>query len=326
MKSTVIIGAGMAGIACAKRLSEAGQRVLVVDKGRAVGGRMATRRVETPYGRAQFDHGAQFFTARDGVFRRALDGIATAVALWTPNDATQRAQARSALAPEPRFVGAPGMRAVAQALARGLDVRTSTHVAVVHREGAGWLLQTEGVGVLGPFDHVIVATPAEQAVLLLRAHHPGFAAQAAAARTAPCWAGLFAVAPPTSPPFEALRLSDHPILSWIACDSTKPGRPGDCVCWVAHARADWSAGNLERAPEVVAPILAEALQQLSGGGEPVVWMQAHRWRFALVERPAETPFAWDGGMGLGVCGDWRIGPRVEAAWLSGHQLAGAVLA
>ena len=56
-----IIGAGISGCSCAHQLTQAGHQVTVVEKGRGVGGRMATRRMDG----ARIDHGAQFFTARD---------------------------------------------------------------------------------------------------------------------------------------------------------------------------------------------------------------------------------------------------------------------
>ena len=40
-----IIGAGMAGLACARRLARAGHTPLVLDKSRGIGGRLATRQV-----------------------------------------------------------------------------------------------------------------------------------------------------------------------------------------------------------------------------------------------------------------------------------------
>ena len=58
--SCVVVGAGISGLLAAQELTAAGWRVVVLDKGRGVGGRMATRRV----GDGTFDHGAQFFTVR----------------------------------------------------------------------------------------------------------------------------------------------------------------------------------------------------------------------------------------------------------------------
>ena len=65
----VIVGAGMAGLTAAAWLEERGVATIVLDKGRAPGGRMATRRI----GEASFDHGAQHFGARTAAFRRQTE-------------------------------------------------------------------------------------------------------------------------------------------------------------------------------------------------------------------------------------------------------------
>ena len=68
-RDVVVIGAGIAGLIAARILIEAGANVAVVDKGRGVGGRLATRR----FAEARFDHGAQFITTRDAWFRGAME-------------------------------------------------------------------------------------------------------------------------------------------------------------------------------------------------------------------------------------------------------------
>jgi renalase len=229
------------------------------------------------------------------------------------------------VAPQVRFVAQPGMSSLAKAFAVGLDVRLSAQVVALARGADGWRLRFTDGAEAGPFASVVVATPAEQAAPLLETHAPVLAGEAHAEVTAPCWAGLYALVPPNPIPFTALKLADHPILSWIACDSAKPGRGGELVCWVVHARADWSRSNLEASPEDVARQLATALAGFMDSAQTPIFAQAHRWRFAFVERPGATPFVWDPGPGLGVCSDWRIGPRVEAAFLSGHALADAML-
>jgi renalase len=324
--SFAMIGAGMAGLACARRLHASGARVAVFDKARGVGGRMATRRVETTAGPAQFDHGAQYFTARDPAFQDMLATAGEAVAAWPHNLARLIKGKSEPQADEPRFVGAPGMSALAKTLAQTLDVRLAQRVAAIQRAPGGYTLRLEDGAASEAFDAVIVATPAEQAGLLLAPHAPTLAAEADRAVTAPCWAGLFAFAAPTPIPFFALKLADHPVLAWIACDSDKPGRRQDIVCWVAHARPDWTRAHLEAAAEDVAPLLQQALCSFMDNPPAPIFAQAHRWRYAQVERAAPTPFAWDAQARIGVCGDWRIGARVEAAFLSGHQLAGAILA
>lgn len=323
-----IIGAGMAGLACARRLVDQGRPVRLFDKGRKPGGRLSTRRIDTAHGPAQFDHGAQYFTARDRDFAAAVAGWQAEgiVAAWDGDFAVLTAGRAAPSRAEARFVAVPGMSALAAAMAQGLDISCGAEIIRVRTESNGHWLDDAGGAAHGPFSAVIVATPAEQAVRLLEPIAPAFAAQAQAARTAPCWAGLFAFAAPTFSPFTALRFSDHPVLGWIALDSAKPGRNGDIVCWVVHARPDWSRANLERAADDVCAELQAALLALFDNQPEPIYAQAHRWRFAQVEQAAGSTFAWDGGAGIGVCGDWRLGARVELAWRSGVDLADAVLA
>jgi predicted NAD/FAD-dependent oxidoreductase len=181
------------------------------------------------------------------------------------------------------------------------------------------------VAEAGPFDAVVVAVPAEQAVGLLEPVAAEMAAQAREAVTAPCWAGLFAFETSIEAPFGAARLADHDVLAWVACEQGKRDRPGP-EAWVVHATPEWSRRHLEAAPEDVAAVLLSELHAMCPAAPAPLYSQAHRWRYAQVAHAAGTPFAWDAALGLGVCGDWRLGPRVEAAWLSGHGLAAAMLA
>jgi predicted NAD/FAD-dependent oxidoreductase len=316
VRTVGVIGAGIAGLACARRLSDAGFTVRLFDKGRSLGGRIATRRVETAEGPAQFDHGAQFFTARHPEFCMALERLpAEASLLW-----------RGPGVGEDWRVAAPGMSALPKALAARLDVLCSTRVDAITRRGERWDLIGDQGATIGSFDNVVVAIPAEQAVPLLARIAPHFAHEAAQAVTAPCWAGLFAFKEPLAFERAAFEPQNHPILGWIACDNMKPGRNPGPQCWVVHAHPEWSRTYLEEAPGDVAPQLLEGLASIMGATLEPLLMQAHRWRYAKVEQAAGTSFGWDPQLGVGVCGDWRLGPRVELAWRSGHELAGAMLA
>jgi predicted NAD/FAD-dependent oxidoreductase len=316
IRTVGVIGAGVSGLACARRLSDAGLAVRLFDKGRSPGGRISTRRVETADGPAQFDHGAQFFTARHPDFCAALEHLpAEASLLW-----------RGPGGGEDWRVAAPGMSALPKALSAGLDMSCSTRVDAITRRGERWDLIGEHGVTIGSFEHVVVAIPAEQAVPLLAPIAPHLGHEAAQAVTAPCWAGLFAFSEPLTTEKAAYEFQDHPVLSWVACDSTKLERRQRPQCWVVHARPDWTRMHLEEAPEDVAPQLLDGLASIIAAVSKPMLMQAHRWRYAKVERASGAPFGWDAQLGVGVCGDWRLGPRIELAWRSGHELAGAMLA
>ena len=353
-----VIGAGVAGVACAAALAAVGLAVTLFDKSRGPGGRMSTRRgTFTPIQGdgldMAFDHGAQFFTARDPAFARVVQqGLREGwVAPWAPREVD--AVSLDAHALEPRCVAVPGMPELARRLiGPGVQTCWSWPVAELQREPGSspqrstWRLRrSDGDQGWHPeaFDHVVLAMPPEQAAALLAAHRPDWSAQARATPMWPCWT-LMALteaqpcALPDHPawPFDASRPSRHNAshpLGWLARNDSKPGRPRlpGLDAWVAQATPAWSQQHLECTPEQVVPMLLQALFEVIGQQPTVVHSAVHRWRFA---QPARTPGQeatptepwWDASLHLGVCGDFLGGGgRVESAWLSGHRLAQSML-
>ncbi len=317
-----VIGAGMAGLSCAGVLRRAGAAVTLFDKSRRVGGRLATRRVDG----LLFDHGAQYATARDPAFIDVMQAMAAAgtAAPWPAAGGN-------------RWSGVPSMSALARHMEQGGvgTLHAGRHVAFLHRDsqggdGHGWRVRhrdaaetrpglvsdTDG-DVAGPFDRVAVALPAPQAAGLLQPH--AFAAEAARAGMAPCWAAMLAFDEATTAP-DLLRPDTGP-LRWISRDSSRPGRAATPECWVAHATPEWSRDHLEQTAEAVLALLRAAFAAETGIAAAPRYAAVHRWRYALAESPLGTPALWDAAAGLGVCGDWCLGARVEAAFLSGRTLA-----
>lgn len=302
-----VIGAGVAGLACAQVLAEAGHGVTLFDKGRGPGGRMSTRRVEVGGRTIAFDHGAQYFTARDPAF-------AAQVARWAE---------AGLIAPWPAaghdaWVGTPAMNAPVAAMAAARGVRFASHVMGLIREDAHWHILLQGGVRDGPHDAVVVALPAEQAVSLLGAYDLGMAGAAMATRSQPCWTGMFAFAAPVGIAADVVHGAGA--IGWAARNNAKPGRGPD-EAWIVQADPAWSAARLEAEAATIVPLLLAALQAEAGGMLPdLLHGAAHRWRFARVA--ADGPGAlWHPGLALGACGDWVLGPRVELAWRSGVDLA-----
>ena len=305
-----IIGAGFAGLSCAEELVLAGHQAVLLDKGRGPGGRMSTRRITTVCGEASFDHGAPYFTARDRTFRQA-------VAAW---------ERRGLVQPWPiggleAWVGVPSMNAVVKDMASRQDVRWNTFAQGLVREGGLWSVATD-TGLHGPFEAVMVATPAEQAAPLLSLHDLEMARAASLAKSKPVWSGAFVVADPLQTPLGLFR--DRGIIALGVANRIKPHR-ASAECWVVHADSQWSTDHLERpAPEIAAALLDAFFQALELPRVAPVEAVTHRWRYAF---PPESSLKslWNPTLGLGACGDWLLGPRAECAWLSGRSLARAVL-
>ena len=302
----VIIGAGIAGLACARRLADAGLAVIVLDKGRGIGGRVATRRV----GDLQFDHGAQYVNAHGAGFAAVLHSLGDAVAGWQDGKGRKHS------------VGVPGMSAIPKALVAGLEIRQNAQVARLVKDGDGWALYLETGTIRAA--RVLVTVPAPQVANLLGAEHPLVAALAPVQLT-PCLTLMAAVA--GIAPFMTRQDADDP-LSWIAQDSSKPGRPqGVATQWVAQAGEAFSQTHLEETPaEITARMLPLLCDRLGVPLDRVTHAAAHRWRYARVTQALGQPFLRSPDASLYLGGDWCIGPRVEAAWTSGTAIADDILA
>lgn len=296
----------MAGLSCARTLSRAGLAPVLFDKGRGIGGRMATKRID----QLRFDHGAQYVTAQDARFVAVLadlqaEGVA---ARW--DDGSDRS----------RIVGVLGMSGLPRALAAGLDVRQLAHVNAVRPKAEGWTVQVDGD--VHHFDKVIITVPAPQLGGMLGEDHP-FVAQTTDVCFAPCLTLMAAIEAPAK---FASRRDDVGPLAWIAHDGSKRGRPqGLATAWVAQACPAFSAQYLEDdAAAIAARMLPLLCDQLKVTTDVVTYASAHRWRYARVTTPLGQPFLHH-AQTLYAGGDWCIGPRVEAAWMSGSAIAQDIL-
>ena len=329
-----VIGAGVAGAACAAGLLRAGVDVTVFDKSRGVGGRMATRRTQwaTADGishAAEFDHGCPQFTATRPRFKAVVD---RAEAIGCVSRVRQYVHAKF---PAPRqrevVVPTPNMPAFCRHLLNGVPLHLGHAVTGLKRGSDGWRLQLAGGDFEGPFDQVVVAIPAPRAAALVTSHRPGWAGALIARRMSPCWT-LMAVTDDVDWPWDAAEI-DRGALGWIARNDRKPdrhGAPAGRAQWVAHATPEWSLAHLEDEPEQVDELLRAALSELLPGGRPVHWhfSAVHRWRHAQLAQPSSggPDCWWSASLGLGVCGDSFASGSVEAAWCSGDELADTIAA
>lgn len=311
MTDFLVVGAGLAGLAFAREMQAAGASVRVLDKGRGVGGRAATRR----FAGTRIDHGAQFFTARSEPFRALVEqGLQAG---WIQEWYRSLPEWREGVIfsrPEghPRYACPEGMSALPKFLSQGLEVICDAPVRLIQEDGAGFTAETTDGRTFSAQTLILNVPPVQlNALVPLPA--------LASVTLEPCWALLVALEQDLAVDWPALELTGHPVFSWIARDHTKRG-PEAPPTLVAHAGPSWSEAHLEEDKDQVALALREALEALLGP-QSITELQAHRWRYAKPQSALGQPFYWDATRRLGACGDWCEGGRVEGAFLSGSLLA-----
>lgn len=302
-----VVGAGVAGLSAARELVALGHQVTVFERSAVAGGRVATKAIpalELPRGlsgEVAFDHGAQYFTVRDDRFSMLAaewerDRV---ISKWTGRIVSFDGEGWDELESETaRYVGTPGMGAIASSLAAGLDIRYDHRVESLDP-------------LLTDFDRVIVALPRDRAAALV--------ADLPTVVMKPCWVVLAAFEERVAARFDAAFVNGSP-LSWIARNSSKPKRNWKIDTWVMQASTAWSAARVDDRPEDVGSFLMEAFEDLISAGLPKAFFATvHRWRYATADPPLAVG-AIDRGRVI-VCGDWCRGPRIEDTYLSGLAAA-----
>lgn len=314
-RRVAVIGAGPAGLTLARFLTEAGVAVTVFEMEPGPGGRLCTSHQEG----GTFDYGIQYFTARAPGFQRMVrtwveQGHA---AVWRGRFGSLRdGTVTPELSGPERYVGTPCMSSVARQLASRVEVHYGVWVKSLRWEFDGtWLLTSAEGHDLGPFDAVAVAVPAPQAVLLLdmttrAVHH---------AHMEPCWAVMADFDEPVPLPLDGVFIHDSQ-LSWAARDNSKPGRPPG-ERWVLHATSKFTWEYLEDSPWFVASLLVEAFARVSRLELRPRMAVAYRWLYARPSPALNVGSLFDVRRGLGLCGDWCAGSRVEGSIRSGMALA-----
>ncbi|WP_066376222.1 MULTISPECIES: NAD(P)/FAD-dependent oxidoreductase [unclassified Anabaena] len=328
MNDVVVIGAGMAGLVCAQQLTQAGYSVLIVEKSRGLGGRVATRRLyET-----SADHGACYLKPQGELLTRFVNLLSENKILEVWTDTVYQFTPDTGLSAPPnrtpRYVAPAGMSAIAKFLAQNLNILLNQRVTAINLTPEHtWRLTLEASNEELTAKALVIAIPAPQALMLLQPLGVGvlgseFLEHLKSVEFYPC-ISVMSGYPTTSQPlpdWKAISFIDDPVLGWIGLDSSKRHLSQQPV-FVVQSSANFAQLHLETSDlqplgqqmvQYAAQILA--LPWLNAPE----WIQVHRWRYAFPRLPwLETVLSAQASLPLVCCGDWCGGNLVEGAMLSG---------
>ena len=303
----LVLGSGVAGLAAARLAKNDGKSVLVIDKGRRLGGRVSTKRQDG----FVFNHGAQFVTAKGTEFANLLDMAKAAgnIKDWQVSD-NKIVQ-----------IGTPSMRDLPQFMATGLMIRQQTEITkIVHHGGHIGFFDKDDLVATGR--KAIITAPAAQTANLLANIYTDLAATAGLASYDPCWTIMLGLEDDYGLGTAPLREEAAGIALSVpemtrSNQQSGPGAPALTI----QATGAWSQQHLQDDPQIVIESLCQIWQNLNG--KPlgnISSATAHRWLYAKVITavPSDAPRLSNDGK-LAIAGDWLGGPRVEQAFDSGQQ-------
>ena len=311
-----IIGAGIAGLNLARLLGD----VIVFEKSNKLGGRLSTLNEQG----FSFDHGAQFFTAKNPAFQTFVKELelhhaaeewnARFVELKFGEIQSERTWDRDF----PHYVGSPSMNSIAQYLAQNIDIRFNQTITGIKKSKANWLLETTN-SEIGPFDWLIIAIPAEQANDLLSKNlSPKMILQDV--KMQPCFTLMLGYEIENFFDWDAAFVSDS-ILSWVSVNSSKPNR-GKPLSIIAMSTNEWANQNLSKSDSIIINEMLNELAKISGKTlNESSFIKLKRWKYANASRQEKALEIIDYPLKLAFCGDWCISGRIESAFMSSLNLA-----
>ena len=325
-----VIGAGVAGLTCAQQLQQAGYRVVVVEKSRGLGGRLATRRLQGTHA----DHGVCYLKPKDDRFKALVEKLLerSILQVWTDiiHELDAEGQLIEPLDRAPRYASPTGISTIAKFLATGLTIWLNQRVEAIHLVEQGWRLQFES-SATAPIANsdltasaIVIAVPAPQALTLLESvtDIETLLSDLRSIQFSPCISAIAVYSPPqneSAPPWKGVTCAHDPAIGWVGLDSTKQNSPAQTVV-IVQSTAAFASRHLETAElqAVGQTLLDRAADLLAPWLKSPETLQVHRWRYAFPINPlAEKFLTANTRSPLLLTGDWCGGNRVESAFLSG---------
>ena len=316
-----IIGAGISAITIAKNLKSIAN-VSLFEKSSGVGGRMATR-LSSPY---DFDHGAQFFTAKSLNFKNFIEPLIKKgiIQQWDARFSEFRSNKilRNITwdSEFPHYVGVPGMNSISKYLSRDLDVKLEAKVnKIIKNSTNSWQLLDDNKNDLGRFDWVISTAPAIQSAEILPKFYK-YHSDLLNRKMVGCFSLMlgFKKALPLS--WDAALIGDADI-SWASVNSSKPGRMKP-FSMLIHSTNAWAEKHLsDDHQSVISHLNKETTRIISHDTSQADFIDLHAWRYANIIKQNKSDLLIDYDNRLASCGDWFIHGRIESAFEAGFMMA-----
>jgi renalase len=332
MVEVAVIGAGIAGLTCARQLQQAGKTVVLIDKSRGLGGRLATRRLAATHA----DHGVCYLQAKGDLFQGWIDELVSVgiLRVWTNGihhlsaDGTLQPPTKSA----PYYAAPMGATSIAKYLGRDLEIIGDKLITAISPIDNGWRLSAKDPQFSLTAAQVIIATPPVQALNIMRESVDPTCIQQLASVKFTRSITTIAAYPATDQtaaaviPWQGIHCIEHPSLAWIGLDSSKQIEPKQPVLVIQSSAA--FAEQYFDAPDlsIIGQKLLDTVVPLIPTLHTPELIQVHRWGYAFAQNPLTDRFITaQTNAPLYFCGDWCGGNRVESAYLSGMALANRIL-
>ena len=309
-KKAIIIGAGAAGLVCAKRLVENDFEVSIFDKSRGIGGRLASRRIENGI----FNHGARHLPNF-----KSYKNFPEALKILYETAIKKKVLLKNGK----NFTSFGSIKTFTSYLSEGLNIKKESEIVDVKREKSGirlYLMNADKIKVEDSF--LIFAIPQPQALKLLKNDFSNLYELIKPAKMAASITGLFAFETPIL--LNQSFIKNDYIIGFH--ENSRIGQNLKLDCWTIHSNKSYGKKWSHLNKYEIKSLLLHDFQKLVSINLPTpIYSNGHRWLYGHTEKSLNKNYILDQRDKIGICGDWCRGDNVLDASVSGTLLADNII-
>ena len=268
-RKVTIIGAGAAGLTCARQLIENGFKVSIFDKSRGTGGRIATRRIEN----GLFNHGASRipdFRYCNSLPENLKKLLETAVEL------------RVLIPQDNYYTSFASMKTFITYLSEGLEIKKNTEITSVKRINLGvelGLKNNDKIQVRDSF--LILSIPQPQVLTLLNSDFPEISKLVQPAKMFSSVSGLFAFDKVLS--LKKSHVENSSIYGFH--ENSRVGQNLNLDCWTIHSKKNYGKTLSQFDKNQIKNHLLNEFERLASIDFPQPrYAEGHRWLYGFTEK------------------------------------------
>ena len=312
-----IIGSGISGSTIANYL-KSNYSVKVFDKARGVGGRSSFKRYK---GKIGFDHGLQYLSPRSKEFKSFTNKLIKKKVLkhWRGNHEFLNQKVKRDKK-HVKLIGVKGNNDISKFLLKNINCNFQSELSEIKRQKNYWYLRFKDNKYIYS-KNLILSIPFPQAKKLSSKF-----VKTKLFKNKVIMNSSLTVLLMTNK--TAIKVSsfftNDKVLGWVSKENSKKRFKYNKDLWVLQSTFEYGkkhTDNYRNKKKFYTNVLINKFKKLIKIKiRKIYFTHIHGWKYSSNSKPLNVQSYWDKRIGLGICGDWFGGPRLENGWLSAKDL------
>ena len=317
MSEFCVIGSGISGATIANLLSKK-HSVILFDKARGPGGRASFKRIN---GKTGFDHGTQYISPKSKEFKRFTKILIKKKILkvWGGKHVflnSKKKEDKKHL----KLIGKNGNNDISKYLLKKINCNYQSELKKIYYKDKSWHLYFAD-GKFKSFKNIILTCPFPQ----LKKLSKKFIKNSFLNKSIKMDANITTmIAIKKNEISNSSYLFEDSILGWAGNENSKKRFKSRYDLWTLQSTFAWANKKINQNKEYKkknSKIMIDKFFQLSNIKKTKIeYILNHGWKYSSNSQPFKIKSFWDSKLNLGICGDWFVGPRLEAGWISANDL------